>query len=193
MSRLVNTTTMTVDALTDVGAWFVSEGEHDTAARAQFDGTAGMVMGRPTYEGLAGYWTQETGPWADLLNPLPKYVASRTLHAALDWNAKLIEGDAGDEIARLKDELEGDLFLIGCGEFARYLLEKGLVDEAPVLAPPGTLGRGRASVRARGAPNATPRGALVRLRRDATALRASRATRGGLTQGRRRVPERRTS
>ena len=38
-----------------------------------------MVLGRKTYEGLAGYWPGQTGEWADLLNPLPKFVASRTL------------------------------------------------------------------------------------------------------------------
>lgn len=69
---------MALDAVTDVGEWYVSEGGHDRAAREQFEGTAGMVLGR-TFEGLAGFWSQQTGPWADLLNPLPKFVASRTL------------------------------------------------------------------------------------------------------------------
>ena len=54
-----------------------------------------MLLGRKTFVGLAGYWTQEEGEWADLLNPMPKYVASRTLQP-LDWNAKLVEGDAPD-------------------------------------------------------------------------------------------------
>ena len=91
MSKLIATTTMTVDGVTDVGAWYVSEGGHDAAARDQFDGAAGMVFGRKTYEGLAG-WSEQTGPWADQLNPLPKFVASRTLEGPLEWNATLIEG-----------------------------------------------------------------------------------------------------
>lgn len=119
MGRLINTTTMTVDALTDVTDWYVSEGGHERAAREQFVGAAGMLLGRKTYEGLAGYWPQQTGEWADLLNPMPKFVASRTIRGPLGWNATLIEGDAVDGVARLKDELEGDLFLIGCGELAR--------------------------------------------------------------------------
>ena len=142
MARVINTTTMTVDALTDVADWFVSGGDHDAAARAQFDGAAGMLLGRPTYEGLAGYWTQETGEWADLLNPMPKYVASRTLEAPLDWNATLIEGDAADGVGRLKDELDGDLFLIGCGELARNLLAAGLVDEVRFWLHPAVWGEG---------------------------------------------------
>jgi dihydrofolate reductase len=96
VSRLINTTTMTVDGVTDVAEWYVSEGGHDRAARDQFVGAAGMVLGRKTYEGLAAFWQQETGEWADLLNPLPKFVASRTLEAPLDWNATLLEGDAAE-------------------------------------------------------------------------------------------------
>ena len=142
MSRLVNTTTMTVDAVTDVGDWFVSEGEHDRAAQKQFVGAAGMVVGRTTFEGLAGYWTQQTGTWADLLNPMRKFVASRTARGPLDWNATVIEGDAADGLARLKDELEGDLILVGCGELARYLLAQGLVDELRFWLHPSVQGEG---------------------------------------------------
>ena len=142
MSRLINTTTMTVDGVTDVAEWYVSEGGHDRAARDQFDGSAGMLLGRKTYEGLAGYWQQQAGEWADLLNPLPKFVASRTLQGPLEWNAKVIEGDASEGVTRLKDELDGDLLLIGCGELARYLIANGLVDELRFWLHPAVWGEG---------------------------------------------------
>lgn len=142
MSRLINTTAMTVDGVTDVGEWYVAEGGHDAAGREQFDGAAGMVMGRKTYEGLAGFWPEQTGPWADLLNPLPKFVASRTLQGPLEWNANLIEGDAADGVTRLKSELDGDLLLIGCGELARHLLGNGLVDELRFWLHPAVSGEG---------------------------------------------------
>jgi dihydrofolate reductase len=142
MSRLINTTTMTVDAVIDVAEWFVSEGGHDEAAREQFVGTAGMLMGRKTYEGLAAYWPEQSGPWGDMLNPMPKFVASRTLQGSLDWNATAIEGDAGQGVSRLKDELDGDLFLIGCGELARHLLAEGMVDEVRFWIHPSVWGEG---------------------------------------------------
>ena len=142
MSRLINPTTMTVDAVTDVAEWFVSEGGHDDAAREQFDGTAGMLMGRKTYEGLAAYWPEQSGPWGDLLNPMPKFIASRTLQGSLDWNATAIKGDAAQGVSRLKDELDGDLFLIGCGELARHLLAGGLVDELRFWLHPSVWGEG---------------------------------------------------
>jgi dihydrofolate reductase len=141
VSRLINTTTMTVDALTDVGDWYVSEGGHDRAAREQFDGAAGMVLGRKTYEGLAAFWPQQTGAWADLLNPLPKFVVSRTLHGPLDWNATVVEGGV-EGIVRLTEELDGDLLLIGCGELARNLLADDLVDEVRFWLHPAVWGEG---------------------------------------------------
>ena len=93
---------MTVDALIDVAEWYVPEGGHNAAAQAQFEGTAGMLFGRKTYEGLAGYWTQEEGAWRDLLNPMPKLVCSRTLKEPLEWNAMLVEGDAADGVAAVR-------------------------------------------------------------------------------------------
>ena len=142
MGKVINTTTMTVDALTDVADWYVSEGGHEDAAKAQFNTTAGMLLGRKTYEGLAGYWTQETGEWADLLNPMPKFVFSRTLQGPLEWSATLVEGDAADGVARLKNELDEDLILIGCGELAGNLLANGLVDEVRFWLHPAVGGEG---------------------------------------------------
>ena len=142
MGRLINTTTMTVDGVTDVGEWYVAEGAHDRAGLDQFDDDAGMLLGRKTYEGLAGFWPDQTGPWADMLNPLPKYVASRTLKGPLGWNATLIEGDAVEGVSRLKRELDRDLILSGCGELARTLIANGLVDELRFWLHPAVWGEG---------------------------------------------------
>jgi dihydrofolate reductase len=142
MARLINTTTLTVDGVTDVDEWYVAEGGHDQAGLDQFAGVAGLLLGRKTYEGLAGFWPQQTGPWADMLNPLPKFVASSTLDGALDWNATLIEGDAVEGVARLKDELDDDLVLSGCGELARALIAHGVVDELRFWVHPAVWGEG---------------------------------------------------
>jgi len=82
------------------------------------------------------------GEWADLLNPLPKFVVSRTLQEPLEWNATLLEGDASAAVSRLKEEQDGDLLLIGCGELARHLLEQGLVDELRFWLHPAVEGTG---------------------------------------------------
>lgn len=101
-----------------------------------------MILGRQTYEGLAGFWPQQTGAWPDVLNPLPKFVASRTLQGPMRWNATLIEGDAAEGVAQLKEDLEDDLLLIGCGELATDLLRSGLVDELRFWLHPAIWGVG---------------------------------------------------
>jgi dihydrofolate reductase len=142
MGRLIVTTAMTVDAVMTVEEWFVPEGSHSDAAFAQFEGAAGMVLGRKNYVGLAGFWPTQDGPWADLLNPMPKFVASRTLQEPLEWNATLLEGDAREAVARLKETSDGDLITPGAGGLARSLLEAGLVDELRFSVHPSLWGEG---------------------------------------------------
>jgi dihydrofolate reductase len=142
VNRLILSTTMTVDGVISVSEWYVSAGEHDRAAREQFEHAAAMLLGRTTYEGLAAFWSAERGPWADMLNPMPKFVASRTLHGSLDWNATVIEGELAEGVLRLKQQLDGDLILIGCGELARDLLAAGLIDELRFWLHPAVWGAG---------------------------------------------------
>lgn len=142
MARIINTTSMTLDGVTDVGGWYVLEGGHDGASRDLFVGAAGMLLGRKTYEGFLGYWPHQTGPWADVLNPLRKYVASRSLTGRLDWNGLAIEGDAVEGVRRLKSRLDADLIMTGCGELARELIEAGLVDELWFWVHPTIQGAG---------------------------------------------------
>jgi dihydrofolate reductase len=142
LSRLILSTTMTVDGVVSVAEWYVSEGEHDAAAREQFVQAEAMLLGRKTYDGLAAYWSAQAGPWADLINPMPKFVASRTLEGSLEWNSTLIEGDLEEGVSRLKQELDGDLMLIGCGELARDLLRAGLIDELRFWLHPAVWGQG---------------------------------------------------
>ena len=143
MGRLINTTSMTVDGVIDVSDWFVPQGDHDDAARSLFEtGNAVMLVGRKSYEGFAGFWPSQTGPWADAINPMPKYVASRSTLGPLDWNAAAIEGDAIEGVRRLKAEHDGDIVMSGCGELARELIQAGLVDELYFWIHPRIQGPG---------------------------------------------------
>ena len=97
---------------------------------------------RETYEGLAGFWPTQEGPWAELINPLPKFVASRTLSGPLQWDATVLEGELDAAIPRLKEESAGDLVMSGCGELARDLLQAGLLDEIRLWLHPVVWGKG---------------------------------------------------
>jgi dihydrofolate reductase len=87
---------------------------------------------------------QAPNPFTDALNRVQKYVASTTLHNPLPWqNSRLLEGDARDAVARLKNEIEENLVIFGSGVLVRALLGRGLVDEILLQIHPLVLGTGR--------------------------------------------------
>jgi dihydrofolate reductase len=145
MARVINSVAMSLDGVIEPVSpeWFVSEGDHDKAAQRLLAESSAMLLGRTTFEGLAGFWTAQTGTWADIINPMPKYVASRGTLGELEWNGRPIEGDAIGGVRRLKADLDGDLLMSGCGELARQLIQAGLVDEVLVWIHPTVQGEGK--------------------------------------------------
>jgi dihydrofolate reductase len=145
MGKVIATTQATVDGVIDsVGEWVQPEGDHGEHSFELQRKSAGLLLGRKTYEGLAGFWPQqpESDKWAAMVNPLPKYVGSKTLSGDLEWNATLLEGDIETAVPELKSTLDGDLFCHGSGEFAYALAEAGLVDEFHVYVNPLVWGGG---------------------------------------------------
>jgi dihydrofolate reductase len=118
-----------------------------------FKKTGALLLGRKTYDIFAAYWPkvgkdvrpldQEDVPFADFMNNIPKYVASRTKDK-LEWqNSNLLEGDAAEAVAKLKQENGKDIYVIGSGNFAQTLMQKGLVDEYFLMVHPLVLGSGK--------------------------------------------------
>jgi dihydrofolate reductase len=106
----------------------------------------GLLLGRRTYEIFAAHWPNQPDddPLAPTLNALRKYVASRTLQAPLDWeNSTLLEGDAADAVAKLKEQPGDDLLVIGSGDLVQTLIEHDLVDAYRLMVHPLLLGGGR--------------------------------------------------
>lgn len=96
-----------------------------------------------TYEGFAQAWPRRKGfEFADRINSLPKYVASRMLKDAT-WNATIIEGDVAEEVARLKDGPGQSILKYGTGELDRAVMERNLVDEFHFWMFPVALGAGQ--------------------------------------------------
>ncbi|HET7416617.1 MAG TPA: dihydrofolate reductase family protein [Solirubrobacterales bacterium] len=137
MGKLIATTQATLDGVIDpVGEWVQPDGDHGDYSFERQSRSSGLLLGRKTFEGLAGYWPDKSGKWADMVNALPKYVGSRTLSGDLPWNATLLDGDLASSIPKLKEDVDGDLFMHGSGEFAFSLAEAGLVDEFEVYLNP---------------------------------------------------------
>jgi dihydrofolate reductase len=108
-------------------------------------GAGPLVLGRRTYEDLYGFWPKQTGnPFTEVLDSTRKYVASTTLAEPLPWsNSTLLEGDAADAVAGLKQEPGEDLTVLGSGELVQSLRRRDLVDEYVLLIHPLVLGTGR--------------------------------------------------
>ena len=73
MGKLIATAQATVDGVIDpVGEWVQPDGDHGVHSFERQARSGGLVLGRKTYEGLAGYWPSRSGKWADMVNPMPK-------------------------------------------------------------------------------------------------------------------------
>ena len=147
MGKLIATTQATLDGVIDpVGEWVQPDGDHGTYSFERQARSSGLVLGRKTYEGLAQYWPHQTGKWAEMVNALPKYVGSTTLSGELEWNSTLLDDNLDESIQSLKNEVSGDLFMHGSGEFAYALAERGLIDEYEIYLNPLVWGRGNLHV-----------------------------------------------
>ena len=147
MGKLIATTQATLDGVIDpVGEWVQPDSDHGEYSFERQARSSGLVLGRKTYEGLAGYWPSQSGKWADMVNPLRKYVGSTTLSGELDWNATALDGELEEAVPRLKAQVDGDLFMHGSGEFAYALAEKGLIDVYEIYLNPLVWGQGNVHV-----------------------------------------------
>jgi dihydrofolate reductase len=105
-----------------------------------------LLLGRRTYEDFAAFWPNQTedNPFTAVLNNFQKYVASTTLEEPLSWsNSTLLKGDAGEAVARLKEQPGKDLVVLGSGELVQSLMRRNLADEYVLMIHPLVLGSGR--------------------------------------------------
>ncbi|MFL5893301.1 MAG: dihydrofolate reductase family protein [Solirubrobacterales bacterium] len=105
--------------------------------------SAALLLGRVTYEGFADAWPSREGEFADKFNQMPKYVVSTTLKDPEWTNSTVIGGDLRDEVAHLRDEVDGDIVVHGSPTLVQALLENDLVDELRLMVFPVVLGTGK--------------------------------------------------
>jgi dihydrofolate reductase len=102
-----------------------------------------LLLGRTTYEGFAKAWPSRTGEFADKFNSMPKYVVTST-DEGLDWdNTHMLQGDLGEAVSRLRQEVDGDIVVHGSAQLSQDLLERDLVDELRLMVFPVVLGSGK--------------------------------------------------
>lgn len=113
--------------------------------KAELFAADALLLGRKTYEGFAAAWPQMQDPdgFADRMNGLPKYVATKTLKK-VEWkNSHALPGELPAAVAELKQGPGKDILVAGSGRLAQTLLRHGLVDEYTLLVYPVVLGEGQ--------------------------------------------------
>jgi dihydrofolate reductase len=102
-----------------------------------------LLLGRRTYEGFAAAWPSRDDEFANKFNTMPKYVVSSTLENP-EWNnTTVLKGDAVEEVTKLRQELDGDIYIHGSCRLAQTLIENDLVDELHLMVFPVVLGTGK--------------------------------------------------
>jgi dihydrofolate reductase len=102
-----------------------------------------LLLGRRTYEGFAAAWPSRDGEFADKFNSMPKYVVSSTLKDP-EWNnTAVLDGELAAEVAKIKEQQEGDIVVHGSAQLVQALLENDLVDELRLMVFPVVLGSGK--------------------------------------------------
>lgn len=128
-------------------------------------------MGHDTYKVMAGFWPVSTDVFAGLMNSIPKLIfthrgldtddaqitpravaearkkpegkAIPTEDVIRSWtHPRVVKGDLGDEVAKLKREDGKDIIAYGGASFAQSLIELDLVDDYRFLIHPVILGKG---------------------------------------------------
>ena len=102
-----------------------------------------MVFGANTFRAfvqMLASSTEEAGvgdPWVSRMRDLPATVVSTTLEGPLNWpNATLVNGDAVEVVAKLKEQSQVPLRSHGSLSINRALLAAGLVDRVQVTLYP---------------------------------------------------------
>ncbi len=146
MRKVIVSEYVSLDGVMEEPAW-TGPYWNDEIAQFKFDelfASDALLLGRVTYQGFAKAWPamKDEQGFADRMNNLPKYVASRTLTEA-EWNANLIKDNIAEEVTKLKQQAGQALLIYGSGNFVQTLMQHDLIDEVRLLVYPVVLGRGK--------------------------------------------------
>jgi dihydrofolate reductase len=139
----------------DLG-WSGGEGPDSSSSDELFQwwsdrvGTTGLALyGRKLWEAMSSHWPtadQQPGAtkaeieYARRWRDMPKVVFSSTT-STVDWNTRLVTGDAVAEITRLKAEDGSQMDIVGA-TLAAAAMRAGLIDEYVLVTYPVLVGGG---------------------------------------------------
>jgi dihydrofolate reductase len=129
------------------GGWFgqIAGSDREEWAKVALDEALtaeALLLGRRSDEYFSSKWLSRSGELADRLNGLPKYVVSTTLDKPRWSNATVLGGDVPGQVSKLREQLAGDIVVIGSIQLARSLMDYDLADEFRLKIFPVVLGGG---------------------------------------------------
>jgi dihydrofolate reductase len=139
---------MSFDGVIDAPTWTFDYGFDPRMGEAIGAATSrcrAILLGRTTYEMFEPAWstrTAEDDPGAPFFNDTTKYVVSSTLTTATWRNSQILGPYDPGAIRRLKNDVDGDVYVSGSGTLVRAMLADGLVDELHLFVYPLTRGPG---------------------------------------------------
>jgi dihydrofolate reductase len=139
---------MSLDGVIDTPVWtfeFGFDPQMGEAIGALTTRSGGILLGRTTYEMFEPSWstrTAEDDPGAPFFNDTTKYVVSGTLTEATWRNSEIVGPYDPEALGRLKEEVDGDLYVSGSGTLVRAMLADGLVDGLHLFVFPLTRAAG---------------------------------------------------
>jgi dihydrofolate reductase len=139
---------MSLDGVIDAPTWTFEYGFDPRMAEVLGDVTSrsqGILLGRKTYEMFEPAWstrTVEDDPGAPFFNDTTKYVVSGTLTEGTWRNSEIVGPYDPEPIRRLKDEVDGDLYVSGSITLVHAMLDDGLIDGLHLFVYPLTRGAG---------------------------------------------------
>jgi dihydrofolate reductase len=156
MGKIVVSTNISLDGVVQdptgeegfaLGGWFGRYGGKDLEEWSKLSleealGAQALLLGRRSDDWFATRWLSRTGPWADRLNSLPKYVVSSTREKVAWGHGTVLKGDVVEEVSKLARELDGEILVYASYQLGHTLLAYDLVDELRLTVFPVALGTG---------------------------------------------------
>jgi len=138
----------TLDGVIDAPTWtfdYPFDARMGQAIGAVMGGCTAILLGRRTFEMFAPAWSTRTAaedPGAPFMNDSPKYVIASS-PPAVEWSNSTVVGPYDtDAISRLKEQVDGGIYVSGSGTLVRAMLADGLVDELHLFVYPVHVGTG---------------------------------------------------
>jgi dihydrofolate reductase len=150
MGRILVSEFITLDGVIGAPTFTVdygfTEAMGEAMGRLTGPGTKAILLGRTTWVESGPAWSgrdMADDPGAPFFNDTTKYVVSSSLSTVDSWSSSTLLGAySPDAVQRLKDSVDGGVYVYGSGTLVRAMLADGLVDELHLWVYPIAVGAG---------------------------------------------------